>query len=999
MKPLRAWGLAVGGLAVLLLAGGTMLHSPRFQTWATRRWLAAHPGLHGTIGAVKAGFSSVTLQDARFESDGAVLTLPSVEVELPVIATVFHRASVHRLVAKNWTLDLSHARNVSATLERVAGLLPRRPVASTSHGFSLLPSAYAAEPGLAPAFRGIIGRCVLPFDLALGRVELEGEIVLPKIAGHGPVHLTTELHGGGLAEKEEGNFALDLAGARGDGSSITLHTTVAAAMDTPRTFTRLATRSELVVSGVQIPEGVRLTVDATVARVAAGESYALAWTSGPKRLAALQAELATGTGQVSGTWEIDTKSADVEAFAFGRQLPDFAATGGGQFETDGSLREVHAQGRLAASVEHLDRARAELSAIGAVKLAAEFDVLHHGDSLRVDKFSAEASNETPILRVNALQAFEFNLRTAELRVADPKQDLFGVALAGVPVAWVRPFLGAVQVSGGDVRGELVAGARDGGLEVRTKSPLTVSTLSLSRQGQPCLRDVDIALSALADYTPQGWQAQVADLSARHEGVTLLALHGKAGQLASGDRAIKLTGQWQSDLAGWPSQPVVDRRLALADGEARGNFTGSLDRTRELELNLAISRLRATSGEKLPDMSVNARVDLAADGKATFKLPMLFDRAGKKSDLLLAGTVSPASPATIDCRATGDSVEADDLKLLLLLFPATGTAAAPPGDSSKPATDGPIWGADRGQIGLALKKVAWGDRIDLGGVGGTLRFTPTGLKAEGIRAVLGVDAGVTLDGEVKFDAKAEHPYALAADLAVNNYDLAASFRAIDPTRPPSIEGRVSASQHLVGQGATPMEAFDRATGDLQLTSRGGLCRLLAVDLADKVQKTGSTAAVVGELLGTVTRKKGYADYTNKAQILNDLAKELAEIPFDQLSATVTLSPDREIVLKDCALISPEIRLAGRGRIKFVVDTPVAAEPLELDLTLGARGKLADLIKRARLLQDKQDDLGYSAFGTPFKIGGTLAKPDASDLGKAILNSGLETNGLIDRMLGK
>ena len=77
----------------------------------------------------------------------------------------------------------------------------------------------------------------------------------------------------------------------------------------------------------------------------------------------------------------------------------------------------------------------------------------------------------------------------------------------------------------------------------------------------------------------------------------------------------------------------------------------------------------------------------------------------------------------------------------------------------------------------------------------------------------------------------------------------------------------------------------------------------------------------------------------------------------------------------------------------------AQPLALQLSLGARGRLEELLKRASLLEGKQDNLGYAAFMVPIKIGGTLAKTDTSELGKALLNSALERSGLLDGLLGK
>ena len=58
-----------------------------------------------------------------------------------------------------------------------------------------------------------------------------------------------------------------------------------------------------------------------------------------------------------------------------------------------------------------------------------------------------------------------------------------------------------------------------------------------------------------------------------------------------------------------------------------------------------------------------------------------------------------------------------------------------------------------------------------------------------------------------------------------------------------------------------------------------------------------------------------------------------------------------------------------------------------------------MNRAGLLDPQQDSLGYSAFSVPLKLGGSLAKPDASAIRDALLNSALERSGLLDGLFGK
>jgi hypothetical protein len=335
-----------------------------------------------------------------------------------------------------------------------------------------------------PVFRGVFAGLQLPVDLSLDGVELEGEVILSDMAGRGagPLHIT--LRGGGLAVGHEGSFVVDLTGAKPDGGALTLHSALTVAMDTPRTFVRLGAKADASASGPQFPEGVGLRIESTATRNPDGETYALLLAGGNKQLADLKAELVTATSRISGTWKLDVHDSDLAPFALGRKLPTFMATGQGGFETGTALKEIHASGRLDASVDRLEMVRPEFSAVGAVSLTADFDVLQHANSLRVERLNVTFTGAAPVGSVRALQSFEFDVDTGKLSVADPDQDLVGLSLTGLPVAWVRPFTGKLELTGGDVRGEFAASARDGGLALRARTPLAVTGVNLVQEGKP-----------------------------------------------------------------------------------------------------------------------------------------------------------------------------------------------------------------------------------------------------------------------------------------------------------------------------------------------------------------------------------------------------------------------------------------------------------------------------------------------------------------------------------
>ncbi len=985
-------------LLVILLGAVGVAFNSGFQTWAARRALAAQaqPGLELTFGRVSASLNRVQVTDLRLVRAGVVLTLPSAEVELPLFSALFSdKVLIHRLVARGWTLDLTKASSLP-----VAPATARRLVRPRE--FSLLTSAYADDPAaVTPVlFAGIFHQLVLPVDVALDGVDLAGEVLLPAVGNRPAIRAKFTLTGGGLAAGKAGEFdytaAVAFEGNEVAVRTLTVHGSLGVVMDTPRTLARLVTTTEAEAAGPKFPGGVKLAIDGLAARSAAGENYVVSISSGAKQLAAVETSFPAGASHLGGNWRLDMRDADLAPFSFGRELPTFEAVGEGRFGTDTSFAELNASGKLVATMGRLEVFNPQLSKLGTIHLAAEFDVAQRAGATRVDRLAVKVEGVKPVATVQALQAFEFNLKTGELNLVNPARDLLAVAFQGLPLTWLGPWLTkeGLMVTGSDLQGEFLASARNGGFTLRPKSPLTVDDLSVSRiGGPPLLGAVDLSLTASADYTPQGWQVELSPLSARSQGATLLTIEGRIGQLAGEHQPVKAAGKWTGQLAALLAQPFAVRFAVLTAGEMQGDFAASLGLKREIQLRLALTRLAAAGASALPAIIADVRANRDPDGKITFNAPFRFERGDRKSDLTFAGTclTGPAG-LSLDARVTSDWLAAEDAQVLAAPLSGEVPGSTTGGAVTVPA--GPVWAGVTGQLALALKKVVYNRQFQVTDVTGVLRLEASALKLVNGSGGFGTDSDVKLSGGVTFNPVASQPYALEADFALNNFDTVPAFRAIDPTRLPTVEAKINLTSKLTANGTTLADLAGRTRGDLLITSKGGIFRALSADLSDRIQKTQSRVTAIASFLGVVTD-----DYVNKTKILSDIAKALSEIPFDQLSVTATRDASLNVQLKDFTLISPEVRIGGGGGINYVEGVPVLAQPMEIQLHLGARGKLGDLIKRAGLLDPVQDNLGYSAFAVPLKIGGTLGSPDTSAIRTALLNSALERSGLLDGLLGK
>jgi len=1005
MRFVRAGLFTLAAAAGVLAMAVAVAFNSAVQTEWARRALARNRLVSGAVGRVAIGFGTTQIEDLRLERDGAALTLPRLEADLPAVAEAFgHQLLVHRLVAKGWTLDLS-----------------RTPPAP----------AYLGSGSLAAAamFQGVFEELRLPADLALDGVDLEGEIILPPAPGQPPLRMRVSLTGGGLAAGQEGRFAFTARAAPSPGSplvALAFDGLATAAMDTPRTFTRLALRVTAAASGPELGAGVKLAADLGAVRQSGGESYTATLATDRKQLAAVIANFPTATRRLNGTWQVDLSDDDLSPFALGRVLPVFAAAGGGRFDTDAAGQDVHLSGSLNAVLDRLAGGRSPLTELGSLRLAADFDLTRRRSLLRVDHLAAALSRTGPILEVKSLQAFALDVGSGELQVADATHDLLGLTVDALPLSWLQPWTSGLGLAGEPLHGDFVASARHGGLSLNTSAPLRVNRISLAVGGRTLCQDAALALGVTADYTPQGWQVEVAHGNLSDPGRSLLDFDGKVGRLAGAGQPIKWAGHVVANLPAVLAQPAFaslailapdpaapgQTRLvpALTDGIFSGEFTGSLGAPTAVQAKGSLTNLVANpaiTAAALPAVSAELRADLGADAKVTFRVPLIITREDRRSDLTLAGTVGLGLRGLkVEGEVASSRLVFDDFRLLGAPFAAAGSGGAPGVGNLAPAIR-PAWGAAAGRFKLALKKVEFGQFVLTDGTG-LLEVSSGSIGFSEVAAHFADGGSFALTGALDFAPGEPLPYGLAADIAATDFDPAGLLRRASPGQPPTIEGKFGLQGRLAGRGLTPAAALAGAQISGQVASKGGVLRALSTEISPPAASSGK-AAVIGALLGDVAsavsdvlsrRKSG--GFSNAAQAVMEAAKDLSTVSYDQLSFTASRDATLDTTFKDIALISPELRLRGGGKVSARTGVPFLDQPLELELTLGARGHLGEALKYAGVLETNPDDLGYTPCLLPLKVAGTLDKPDTSELQANFLKLAYDRSGaadLVKELLGK
>ena len=200
----------------------------------------------------------------------------------------------------------------------------------------------------------------------------------------------------------------------------------------------------------------------------------------------------------------------------------------------------------------------------------------------------------------------------------------------------------------------------------------------------------------------------------------------------------------------------------------------------------------------------------------------------------------------------------------------------------------------------------------------------------------------------------------------------------------------------------MDLFSRTGGDLQISSTGGMFRLIYSELTGRVETVGKVAAV-GAFLGNVLSKnKSPTGISSKVQAVAEVSKLLSAIAYDQMNLSVTRDDSLNIVFKDFTLISPEVRLIGAGQLTGGTDLDWLQQPMSLTFQMKARGRTGEVMNYLNILSPDKDDLGYADCVLPLHIGGSLLAPDTSELNYSLVKLTIEHSGagdLLNRLLGK
>ncbi|MSU46987.1 MAG: hypothetical protein EXS42_07690 [Lacunisphaera sp.] len=635
--------------------------------------------------------------------------------------------------------------------------------------------------------------------------------------------------------------------------------------------------------------------------------------------------------------------------------------------------------------------------LGHVKATGEADFTLTGSTIELRRLNTQVTDGGGVALFQAVSLRPFSLDLATRRATTGERataDLVRFTLGRIPLYRLPLNQSGARLGGVVTQGEFVLAANGEQLTLRAAAPFRLANLSLTRDGQPALTGLGIEAQPVIEVTSRAAaKIQTGDVAVRTSaGATLLTFKGEATRSAEAGWRGTLT--FNLEVPALATQPLFAGTQTVSAGRASGEIRAAFGApaspglgaggASQLEARLTVNGLVASDdGLTLPVANLSFRA-VAQGDRLSVQAPLLLDRAGQRSDLNFSLELTPAAGVFgLDGKLTGEHVELADAWSVLGVFlasPAPGVATPAPAaaDAKVPADTVPAWSRFNGQLVLDVKSVTRGTEWAMTGLNGSVAIETTRVSLLKLEAAFGEKGRFAAQGEVKFTGGAQ-PYQLGGNFSLTEFDAGRLFKAIEPGKPATVEGVFNVTGLIAGNGETIDRTLERTRGQFGLTSRQGIFRGLQ-RTTSKVSMTSKavelSASVLGSIFGSEKVSKAAEKVAGQAYFVDQLAQSVGELNYDQLNVRLIRDESLNMMLEDIILVTPDIRLLGKGTVTYVADKPLLEQPLSVSLSFAGRGKIEQLLGKLKLLDGARDELGYAKTQAPVILGGSLAKPDLS-----------------------
>lgn len=564
MKLLRPLLLVLGLLIGLLaLAVGVAL-VPAVQRWAVLRVAAKYPSLKLEVAEFSVGPSALAIRGLQLTQSGVKVKADTLQADYSVFAFLFkQRLQLDRLIAQGLEIDASRLSRTKTE----AGV--------------------AAGPAAAPA---TLGHLVLPYDIAIGTIDVQGRAALPGAPGKPAVQAEFQLAGGQVAPGQEGKIHLKarLVDPAVAAQVPALQVDVALQLKETlqRSFDRIGLDALVEAEGAKPSGRDQLKLAAELVRTATAETYLIKLGTvrdgQAESVLSLDAKLPAGSQTYAGDWTLTAHTSQLTPFLLGATLPQFAARGAGHFTFNSQAQAATVQGTLDGEISELEKLQPALRAFGQVRLRTAFDASYADNVANLRRFELTLAGEQPVLEMAATPA-TFNFKDLRLQVGGAAGgELVRLKLLGLPLAWVRPFVEGVDLSGGAITGEIAVTATEGfHLSARTVTPMQADSVNVVHAGVALLAKAGVVLDAEAEMSQDGGRFTLRNFQLQTPAGDRVKCTAQVTAPLQAAPPLTVKAEWSGDMPQLLAAYVPFGRIST-EGRADFSIHGSRLEVRELK---------------------------------------------------------------------------------------------------------------------------------------------------------------------------------------------------------------------------------------------------------------------------------------------------------------------------------------------------------------------------------------------------------------------------------
>ena len=820
-------------------------------------------------------------------------------------------------------------------------------------------------------------RAALGGALAPARLEAEGEVRWPAASGA----IGFRASGEGLAAGRDGTLRVEFT-FRPEGKSLpVVEGRFRVAVPAGATAAPLRAEGVAAVRGEGWPRELTVAGEWTEPPTAGGGAWAFRVRAADREVARFSGEMPPAGGEWRLRWWADFRDEEVK-----RLFPAPGWSGdriGGEGERGWAPGSglVAVRGKADVELGAAARAHPILARLGLTGGDAEFDFRAGTRVWAFDRLAVRlrAGAETPVLRLSARQPWAVDWTARSFQAREPDADLIGLEVLDFTLPPLR--FGEITLGGGPVRGRLIGRANAGALALRTEEGLRGTGLFAGSDEGWRIDELAASLQGGFRFAPEGWSGEIDALRLSARGQEFAVVEAKGGRLTGERESWKLAGRARIELATAAAglAPAFGGDLAAGVLEVDAGATGGA--VTAIHAHLRTSGLRTTTA--LPDLRLDARIDREASGRLKFHVPLEAGASPGLSRALFAGTWEPVAGGRgrLELDVTGSRL---DLPALGGFRPWWGGGKAAPGDAA-PWTG--WWGTIAVRIDELIPEVgaAWRNTR------ARFRLEQSEVQVEELESVLAGGASLRASGSLRHVPEEGGGYRLQSAVVLRDWNP-----GDEQGDAGWFSGRLDLAGSLRSRGADLAGLGAAVEGEVHLVSRGGTLRLFPVNLPPAPAGSGRVAeilAVAGGALESLGVRR--EPPLSRGRAVAELSSFLHPLAFDQLSVVAARDAAGHLSLRHLVVLTPELRLTGGGNLLRAPGAGFREGSLALELQLRARGRAADLLRGLGALDEVPDEWGYAAAGLPLRIRGTLARPDASDLGVRLAALALERNPVTER----